>query len=171
MSAWIGLGGNLEDSARLIDHALARIAASPDVRVLRRSALYRTPPWGVTDQPDFFNAVAELETGVPAPELLRLLLSIESELGRRRNGERWGPRCIDLDLLAYDDLECRTAALELPHPRMHLRAFVLVPLLDLEPGFVIPGRGPAADCLERIDAGEVAAVKPWTGAGDRPEES
>jgi len=165
MSAWVGLGGNHEDSARLIDLALARIAASPDCRVLRRSALYRTPPWGVADQPDFANAVAEVETHVPASELLRLLLCIESDLGRRRNGERWGPRCIDLDLLAYDDLECRSDALELPHPRMHLRAFVLVPLLELESGFVIPGRGPAADCLDRIDAGEVAAVKPWAGAG------
>lgn len=171
MSAWVGLGGNREDSARLIDRALARIAGCPEVRVLRRSALYRTPPWGVTDQPDFVNAVAELETGVPAPELLQLLLRIESDLGRQRGGARWGPRCIDLDLLAYDGLECRTDTLELPHPRMHLRAFVLVPLLELEPGFVIPGRGPAADFLDRIDAGEVAAVKPLTGAGAGPEES
>ncbi|MDX1380154.1 MAG: 2-amino-4-hydroxy-6-hydroxymethyldihydropteridine diphosphokinase [Xanthomonadales bacterium] len=171
MSAWVGLGGNREDSDRLIDEALARIAASPELRLLRRSALYRTPPWGVTDQPDFVNAVAELEAGLPAPELLQLLLRIETDLGRRRDGERWGPRCIDLDLLAYDDLECRTDALELPHPRMHLRAFVLVPLLELAPGFVIPGRGPAVDCLGRIDAGEVAAVKPLTGAGAGPEES
>jgi 2-amino-4-hydroxy-6-hydroxymethyldihydropteridine diphosphokinase len=107
---------------------------------------------------------------LPAPELLQLLLRIESELGRRRSGERWGPRCIDLDLLTYDDLECRSDALELPHPRMHLRAFVLVPLLELEPGFVIPGRGPAADCLGRIDTAEVAAVKPWADAPNGREE-
>jgi 2-amino-4-hydroxy-6-hydroxymethyldihydropteridine diphosphokinase len=132
------------------------------VSVLRRSAAYRTPPWGVTAQPDFVNAVAELEAEIPAPELLRLLLGIESDLGRQRRGERWGPRCIDLDLLTYDDLECQSEALELPHPRMHLRAFVLVPLLELEPDFVIPGRGPAAGYLGRIDAAEVAAVKPLT---------
>jgi 2-amino-4-hydroxy-6-hydroxymethyldihydropteridine diphosphokinase len=170
MKAWIGLGGNHADSADLIVEALARIAASPGVRVLRHSAAYRTPPWGATAQPDFVNAVAELATALPAPELLQVLLRIESELGRRRSGERWGPRCIDLDLLTYDDLECRSDALELPHPRMHLRAFVLVPLLELEPGFVIPGRGPAADCLGRIDTTEVAAVKPWAGAPNGREE-
>jgi 2-amino-4-hydroxy-6-hydroxymethyldihydropteridine diphosphokinase len=92
--------------------------------------------------------------------LLHLLLAIERQLGRQRDGARWGPRCVDLDLLTYEGLRLHTSELVLPHPQMQLRAFVLVPLLELEPGFVIPGVGPAADCLAEIDVSEVAAVAP-----------
>jgi 2-amino-4-hydroxy-6-hydroxymethyldihydropteridine diphosphokinase len=159
--AWIGLGGNREDSGALLVEALARLAAVPGVALLRRSAPYRSPPWGRHDQPDFINAVAELETALRPPALLGQLLEIERGLGRQRvETTRWGPRCIDLDLLTYGALSVQSEELELPHPRMHLRAFVLVPLLELEPGFVIPGRGPAADCLRALDADEVAAVAP-----------
>jgi 2-amino-4-hydroxy-6-hydroxymethyldihydropteridine diphosphokinase len=166
MRAWIGLGGNRDDSGTLLVEALARLAAVPGVALLRRSAPYRSPPWGRQDQPDFINAVAELETALRPPALLRQLLEIERGLGRQRSETiRWGPRCIDLDLLTYGALRVHSEDLELPHPRMHLRAFVLVPLLDLEPGFVIPGRGPAADCLRAIDADEVAAVAPLQPAG------
>lgn len=160
MRAWIGLGGNRADSADLFERALAAMAAEPGVTRQRRSANYRSPPWGVTDQPDFVNAVAELDAALEPLALLRLLLQVEARLGRRRTTQQWGPRCIDLDLLTYGDLRLRSDELELPHPRMHLRAFVLVPLLELEPGFVIPGRGPAAECLRRIDADDVAAVTP-----------
>ena len=159
MTAFIGLGGNREDSRRLIAESLQRIDQHPRIRVLRRSADYRTAPWGVTEQPDFINAVAELETRLAPWALLEVLLSIEQAFGRRRGGERWGPRCIDLDLLTYDELETRTASPLLPHPRMHERAFVLVPLLELQPDFVIPGRGPAAACLRQIDDKEIAAVR------------
>jgi len=166
MRAWIGLGGNRDDSGALLVEALARLAAVPGVALLRRSAPYRSPPWGRQDQPDLINAVAELETAVRPPALLRQLLEIERSLGRQRSETtRWGPRCIDLDLLTYGALRVQSEELELPHPRMHLRAFVLVPLLDLEPGFVIPGRGRAADCLRAIDADEVAAVAPLPPAG------
>jgi 2-amino-4-hydroxy-6-hydroxymethyldihydropteridine diphosphokinase len=159
--AWIGLGGNREDSRAVLGEALARLAAVPGVALLRRSANYRSPPWGVRDQPDFVNAVAELETVLEPADLLRHLLRVEQGLGRvREETSRWGPRCIDLDLLTYGSLRLQSAGLELPHPRMHLRAFVLVPLLELDPAFVIPGRGRAADCLRDIDADEVAAVQP-----------
>jgi len=158
MRAWIGLGGNHENSGELLDAALAFLAETPGVALKRQSRRYRSPPWGLAEQPDFVNAVALLETALPAPQLLRLLLDTESRLGRERGGTRWGPRCIDLDLLVYDDVEIRSAELTLPHPRMHLRAFVLVPLLELEPDFVIPGRGPAAECLQRIEPSERAAV-------------
>jgi 2-amino-4-hydroxy-6-hydroxymethyldihydropteridine diphosphokinase len=160
MKAWIGLGGNREDSAALIAEALMRISASPGVGVRRSSRCYRSTPWGLTDQPDFVNAVAELETVLEPLPLLRLLLTIEHRLGRRRDGARWGPRCIDLDLLTYEGLRLRSSELVLPHPEMQQRAFVLVPLLELEPGFEIPGVGPAADCLEDIGASEAAAVVP-----------
>jgi 2-amino-4-hydroxy-6-hydroxymethyldihydropteridine diphosphokinase len=159
VAAFIGLGGNLDESRKLIAAALERLDAEAGVRLLRRSADYRTPPWGEPDQPDFVNAVAELETTRSPVELLQLLLAVERALGRRRGGRRWGPRCIDLDLLTYDELEISEDGLELPHPRMHLRAFVLVPLLELEPNFVISGRGAATECLRAIDAGEVAAVR------------
>ena len=162
MKAWIGLGGNREDSGGLLVEALVRMAAVPEVHVQRRSRRYRSPPLGLVDQPDFVNAVAELETELEPLRLLRLLLSVENQLGRQRDGIRWGPRCIDLDLLTYDQLRLRSSELVLPHPEMHLRAFVLVPLLELEPGFVIPGVGPAADCLAGIDASEAAAVVPLT---------
>jgi 2-amino-4-hydroxy-6-hydroxymethyldihydropteridine diphosphokinase len=168
--AWIGLGGNREDSGALLGEALARIAAVPGVELLRHSAIYRSPPWGVRDQPDFVNAVAELETALEPGALLRQLLEIEKSLGRvRQKTGRWGPRCIDLDLLTYGALRLQSEELELPHPCMHLRAFVLVPLLELEPGFAIPGRGRAADCLRNIDADEVAAVAPLPPAGTERE--
>jgi 2-amino-4-hydroxy-6-hydroxymethyldihydropteridine diphosphokinase len=158
--AWIGLGGNRMDSGDLLDQALEFLAAVPDVHVLRRSRTYRAAPWGGLDQPDFVNAVAELETGLQPQSLLRLMLSIEERLGRKRAGPRWGPRCIDLDLLTYEQLRLRLDDLELPHPQMHRRAFVLLPLVELEPAFVIPGVGPAVDCLQNIDPGETAAVVP-----------
>lgn len=160
MKAWIGLGGNRQDSAELLGRALLQLGAEPDVSVLRRSRLYRSPPWGMSGQADFVNAVAELETSLPPRPLLNLLLSIESRLGRERTGPRWGPRCIDLDLLTYGDLMLQSDELALPHPRMALRAFVLVPLLELDPDFVIPGAGRAIVCLRKIDPEETAAVVP-----------
>jgi 2-amino-4-hydroxy-6-hydroxymethyldihydropteridine diphosphokinase len=158
MNAWIGLGGNLGDTGALIRQALLQLDAASEITVRRRSGLYRSAPWGIENQPDFINAVAELETGLQPHQLLEILLQLESELGRQRIGRRWGPRCIDLDLLTYDVLTLHTDSLELPHPRMHLRAFVLVPLLELEPGFDIPGVGKAVDCLAAIDENEVKSV-------------
>ena len=160
MQAWIGLGGNREDSGELLTQSLALLAAAPGISVVRSSRQFRSPAWGVTEQPDFVNAVAELATELEALTLLEQLLAIERRLGRDRNGERWGPRCIDLDLLTYEELRMQSATLTLPHPLMHLRAFVLVPLLELEPGFVIPGVGPAVDCLQDIDPQEYATVQP-----------
>ncbi len=160
MDAWVGLGGNREDSALLLKEALKRLAAAPGVTLCRHSRIYRSPPWGEPDQPDFVNAVAEVETDLRPLPLLQTLLSIETTLGRVRTGPRWGPRCIDLDLLTYGQLRLQTDKLVLPHPRMHLRAFVLVPLLELEPGFLIPGVGPAADRLRSIDPAERRAVVP-----------
>ena len=163
MRAWIGLGGNHEDSGERLDAALRRLAETPEVELRRQSRRYRTAPWGLPGQPDFVNAVAELETALSPLQLLHLLLETERRLGRERSGPRWGPRCIDLDLLTYDDLRIESAELALPHPRMHLRAFVLIPLLELEPEFKIPGLGSAADCLQRVEPSERAAVVPLNG--------
>jgi len=160
VSAWIGLGGNHAESAALIRSALKFLAAHDSIRVLRTSRIYSSPPWGLPDQPDFFNGVAELETSLPAIELLSVLLEVEDIMGRVRSGPRWGPRSIDLDLLTYGDLTLNSDRLELPHPRMHLRAFVLVPILELERGFEIPGIGPALSALEQLDRQEVNTVHP-----------
>ena len=160
MRAWIGLGGNREDSGALLGQSLALLAATPGITVLRSSRHYRSPAWGLTEQADFINAVAELATELQPLPLLQQLLTVEGRLGRDRAAVRWGPRCIDLDLLTYDEMRLQSAMLTLPHPHMHLRAFVLVPLLELEPGFEIPGAGPAADYLQDIDPQERAAVQP-----------
>ena len=140
--------------------ALSILEQHNEISVLRKSGMYRSPPWGVTGQADFINAVAELDTSLQADELLAALLDIEKRLGRERTGPRWGPRCIDLDLLTYHDLIMNSSQLELPHPRMHLRAFVLVPVLELEPGFLIPGIGEARLELEKLNPREVDSVRP-----------
>ena len=140
--------------------ALALLADNKGCVVLRRSRVYRSAPWGRENQPEFLNAVAELETGLAPRDLLHLLLEIERGLGRQRDGSRWGPRCIDLDLLTYEQCELDEQDLVLPHPRMHLRAFVLVPLLELQPDFTVPGKGPAVKWLAQLDPVESAGVVP-----------
>jgi 2-amino-4-hydroxy-6-hydroxymethyldihydropteridine diphosphokinase len=144
-TAFIGLGSNLDEPERQLCSALDRLSRAEAVSLVRTSGFYRSAPWGRTDQPGFINAVAVVRTSRAPGELLNILLGIEREMGRDRAVGRWGPRCIDLDLLTYNGQRISSPDLELPHPRMHLRTFVLRPLLELEPGFVIPGIGPAAD--------------------------
>lgn len=128
--AYIGIGSNVGDRAATIAAAVERIGDLPRTRVIRLSSLIETEPVGVTDQPRFLNAAAELRTGLEPVELLDALLGIEDELGRVRR-ERWGPRTVDLDLLLFDDKVMRTDRLELPHPRMSEREFVLAPLAEI----------------------------------------
>lgn len=137
--AFIALGGNLGDPRAAMRLALDRIDADRDTAVVGVSSLYRTPPWGKTDQPDFLNAVAGVETRLSPRGLLDLCLSTEEAL-RRVRGERWGPRTIDLDLLCYDDAAIAEPGLEVPHPRLTERAFVLVPLAEIAPGLIVKGR-------------------------------
>ncbi len=119
---------------------MAMLCDGAAVRLLARSSDYRTPPWGVTDQPPFINAVIAVATSLGPHELFSRALAVERALGRdRRRERRWGPRTIDLDLLAYDDLELNDADLTLPHPRLFERAFVLVPLAEIAPDRVIAG--------------------------------
>jgi len=150
MKAWIGLGSNIGDGPVQIGRALAALEEQPEVALLRKSSLYRSKPWGVTGQPDFHNAVAELETQLAPLALLQLLQKIESDQGRRRDGERWQPRCIDLDLLLCGDGIYSQPGLEVPHPLMHLRAFVLEPLAELDPELSIPGKGSVRSQLARL---------------------
>lgn len=156
--AFVGLGGNVGDVAESFASAAARMDALPGTQLLRLSRRYRTPAWGMAAQPDFLNAVAMLETRLPARELLEELLAIERMHGRDRATEtRWGPRTLDLDLLLYGDGTIDEPGLRVPHPRLHERAFALRPLLDIAPDISIPGHGlarnlPAAMAADGIEA-------------------
>jgi len=153
--ALIGLGGNIGDARKAIGQAVAMLCDGTAVRLDARSSDYRTPPWGVTDQPAFVNAVIAVATSLAPRDLFARAVAVERALGRDRAGERrWGPRVIDLDLLAYDDLVLHDAALTLPHPRLFERAFVLVPLAEIAPDRVIAGIR-VRDALARVDAGGI----------------
>jgi 2-amino-4-hydroxy-6-hydroxymethyldihydropteridine diphosphokinase len=149
--ALIGLGGNIGDARKAIGQAVAMLCDGTTVRLDARSSDYRTPPWGVTDQPAFVNAVIAVATSLTPRDLFARAVAVERALGRDRASERrWGPRVIDLDLLAYDDLVLHDAALTLPHPRLFERAFVLVPLAEIGPDRVIAGIR-VRDALARVD--------------------
>ncbi|MBU0688923.1 MAG: 2-amino-4-hydroxy-6-hydroxymethyldihydropteridine diphosphokinase [Gammaproteobacteria bacterium] len=141
--AYIGLGSNLADPAAQVMQALTALDKLPQTRLLKRSSLYRSAPVGYLDQPDFINAVAQVETELPPRVLLDALLALELECGRTREFQN-APRTLDLDVLMYDDLVHHEHGLTVPHPQMHLRAFVLQPLLEIAPDCVIPGVGVAA---------------------------
>ncbi|MGZ5999668.1 MAG: 2-amino-4-hydroxy-6-hydroxymethyldihydropteridine diphosphokinase [Rhizomicrobium sp.] len=139
--ALLGLGGNVGEVRATLDKAVALLADGKDIVLRARSSDYATPPWGVTDQPPFINLAIAVETTLPPSALLKRALEIERALGRDRAREtRWGPRTIDIDLIAYDDLVCDEPGLVLPHPRLFERAFVLVPLAEIVPDRVIAGR-------------------------------
>jgi len=159
--AHVGLGANLGDAAATLRRALQALEALPQTRLRRASRLYRTPAWGVTDQPDFVNAVAGIETALSPRALLDALLGMERAFGRVRaadGSDRWGPRSLDLDILLYADARIDVPGLQLPHPQMHRRAFVLVPLLEIAPALSIPGIGPAAPLLAGLDDGGIVAL-------------
>ena len=140
MKAFVGLGSNLGEREAQIRQALEAMAALPETELVRASSLYDTEPVGDTDQPNFLNAVAELETDLTAQQLLWNLLLIEKRLGRERT-RRWGPRTIDLDLLTYGGEVIEEGNLRVPHPELTRRAFVLVPLVELDPLLVHPVTG------------------------------
>ena len=147
--AYVALGANLANPVLQVETAGAALARQAGFRLLRLSSLYRTAPIGIRSQPDFINAVAALETELSPADLLEALFAIERQFGRQRT-YRGSPRTLDLDLLLYDDRTLVTQRLCLPHPRMHLRAFVIAPLLEIAPDCRIPGRGYAADWLPAV---------------------
>ncbi|HEX6833192.1 MAG TPA: 2-amino-4-hydroxy-6-hydroxymethyldihydropteridine diphosphokinase [Rudaea sp.] len=150
-AAYVGLGSNLDDPHAQIERALHALAKLPDSVLKGSSRLFRTAPWGVTDQPAFVNAAAMIQTNLSPHDLLRELLAIERDAGRVRGGTRWGPRVLDLDLLLYADRVIDEPGLRLPHPHLHERAFVLLPLADIAPQLIVPGHGEVARLLARID--------------------
>lgn len=154
--AYVGIGSNLGNSEQQVLNAMQVLNQQDKCRVCDRSSLYSTAPIGFEDQPDFVNAVCKLRTEMSHFELLELLLKIETELGRVRTGQINGPRSIDLDLLLYEGQTCYTEKLELPHPRMHERRFVLEPLLEIDSDIFIPGRGRGVDLLASCAHQQVA---------------
>jgi 2-amino-4-hydroxy-6-hydroxymethyldihydropteridine diphosphokinase len=150
--AFVGLGANLGDREATIRRAVELLADDPDIEVVARSQLCETDPVGYLDQPSFLNGAVELETTLRPRELLDRLLAVERALGRTRDGPRFGPRTIDLDLLVYGDERIERPGLEVPHPRLHERRFALEPLAELDPELVVPGHGPVQAVLARLPA-------------------
>ena len=147
--AYLGLGANLEDREDSLGKAVELLSAESGLHLLRCSRIYETEPWGVADQPAFLNSVAEVATTLAPEKLLDVCKAVEDRMGRRP-GIRWGPRLIDVDILLYGNLVVRLPHLEIPHPRLHLRAFALVPLAELAATAVHPA-------LEKT-IGELAAA-------------
>ncbi len=138
-TAYLSLGGNLGDVRLNFISACRMIEQLFDTKITARSKLYRTPPWGLCEQPDFLNACLKIETALPPEDLVREFLEIEHRHGRKR-GPRYGPRTLDIDLLSYGNIELKSDALTLPHPSLFERAFVLLPLADIAAEVTIAGR-------------------------------
>ncbi|MER9866668.1 2-amino-4-hydroxy-6-hydroxymethyldihydropteridine diphosphokinase [Mesorhizobium sp. M0136] len=153
-TVYLSLGGNLGDPARSMAAALGILGANESMRVVAVSSLYRTPPWGKLDQPDFLNAAAEISTALAPRELLDLCLDAERKLKRVRE-ERWGPRLIDIDILVFGDRVIHETGLEVPHPRMLERAFVLAPLAEIAPELVVAGKSVS----ERLAAVDTSGIE------------
>lgn len=157
--AFIALGANLDDPVAQVRAAGAALADLPQSKLLRISSLYRTAPVGIHGQPDFINAVAALETQLTPHDLLSALLALEARFGRRRDYHH-APRTLDLDLLLFDEQVIDSEQLSLPHPRMHLRAFVMAPLVEIAPSCTIPGRGSAAAWLAAVSMQHIERLPP-----------
>jgi 2-amino-4-hydroxy-6-hydroxymethyldihydropteridine diphosphokinase len=158
--AYVGFGGNIGDVRTTLDRAVGAFCDGKEVRLLARSSDYRTAPWGITEQPPFVNLCIAVATDLPPPALLERALAIEKAAGRDRASEHtWGPRPLDIDLLAYDNVVMNEPWLTLPHPRLFERAFVLVPLMEIRPALAIGGRR-IADALHELDASGIERLPP-----------
>lgn len=155
--AYIAIGSNLEDPEAQVQDAFEELAMLPKTRLARVSSLYRTAPIGYEDQPEFVNAVAEIETALEPRALLDQLLAIERRHGRVREFAN-APRTLDLDIALYEDTTVNEPGLAIPHPRMHDRAFVMVPLAEIAPDAQIPGFGRAEDIAAALDRGGIARI-------------
>lgn len=150
MRAYIGLGANLGDPPAQLRRALQLLSQQAGVQLKQQSSFYRSAPLGPPDQAHYCNAVAAIETTLTAQDLLSCLLEIERTMGRERSGQRWQPRLIDLDLLLYGDEQIDLPGLRVPHPEMHKRNFVLLPLAEIAPEVQIPGFGTLSELVEKI---------------------
>jgi 2-amino-4-hydroxy-6-hydroxymethyldihydropteridine diphosphokinase len=159
-SALVALGGNVGDVRRTLERAIARFCDGERVRLVARSSDYRTPPWGVVDQPAFVNAAIVVETTLAPPDLLAHAQATERAFGRDRAHERrWGPRTLDIDLIDIEGIALATPALTLPHPRLFERAFVLVPLAEIAGGRIVAGRR-IADAAAQVERAGIERLPP-----------
>jgi 2-amino-4-hydroxy-6-hydroxymethyldihydropteridine diphosphokinase len=159
-AAWLALGGNVGDTRALLDRAVSLLSDGITVRPTARSSDYQTPPWGVTEQAPFVNLCIEVDTTLSPRELLARAHEVERFLGRNRmNEQRWGPRTVDIDIIAYDNIAVQEPDLILPHPRLFERAFVLVPLAEIAPDLQIAGKR-IADAAANIDRSGVVPLPP-----------
>ena len=157
--AYVALGSNLGDPLATVRSAFDALRGLPETVLVAASSLYRSAPVGLKNQPDFINAVAALDTQLAAETLLMELFAIEARFGRRRDYHH-APRTLDLDLLLHGDETRRTASLTLPHPRLHERAFVLLPLAEVAPDLVVPGRGAVRELLRGLGAQAIERLMP-----------
>jgi 2-amino-4-hydroxy-6-hydroxymethyldihydropteridine diphosphokinase len=160
LPAYVALGSNLDDPRVQVVRALTELNGLPGTRSMLRSSLYRSRPFGPVQQPDFINAVAGLLTELDPAALLAELQRLEARLGRERPAVRWGPRRIDLDLLVHGTATIRQPGLEVPHPGIAERAFVLVPLAEIAPDLEVPGVGRVRSLLSRVDGAGLERVAP-----------
>jgi 2-amino-4-hydroxy-6-hydroxymethyldihydropteridine diphosphokinase len=166
VAAYLGIGSNLNDPLAQVNRAFAELAGLRKTRLTACSALYRTAPVGPQDQPDFINAAARIETRLGARELLDALQAIERRHGRLRDGTRWGPRVLDLDILLYGDAVIDRPGLRIPHPELARRAFVLVPLADIAQGdLAIAGQGTLAPLVAARGEAGIRRLGPAAGCG------
>lgn len=157
--AYVGIGANIGDVETTLMEALWALDSLPQTSIRAQSKLYRSPPWGNTNQPEFINGVVELQTRLAPRVLLNYLLEIETRFGRDRSeGEKWGPRELDLDLLTFGEEQMDEPGMHVPHPRIAERAFVLVPLAEIAPSLVIVGAGTVSDMLAAVDGSQIIAM-------------
>jgi 2-amino-4-hydroxy-6-hydroxymethyldihydropteridine diphosphokinase len=155
---YVGIGANLDDPVQQVTSALRELAALPQTSLTKASSLYRTPPMGPPDQPDYINAVAALETSLAPLALLDELQHLEQLHRRVRGAERWGPRTLDLDLLLYGDECIAHPRLSVPHPGLAQRAFVLLPLAEIAPAVTVPGLGPVSTLCAAVSADGISRL-------------
>jgi len=150
--AFVGLGSNLGDREATLSRAIELLGAHEGIALTAVSSFRETDPVGYLDQPPFLNGAVAVETSLAPGELLATLLEVERELGRTREGPRYGPRTVDLDLLLIDGVMVDEPGLTVPHPRLHEREFALAPLAELDPKLVVPGLGPVARLLDQLES-------------------
>jgi 2-amino-4-hydroxy-6-hydroxymethyldihydropteridine diphosphokinase len=160
IDSFVGIGSNVGDRVRFCREAIAQLNASPDIQVTATSSLYETSPIGGPPQRSYVNLVARIRTGLDHQALLARCQEIEQRLGREESDIRWGPRVVDLDILTYDNEKISEPDLEIPHPRMTHRRFVLIPLLEVDPAAADPWGTPYADALDEAE-GDVELLEPF----------